>query len=155
MKHLSTIVTAALAAASLAACGGKSKGADAPVGGTGGAAPESDLPFDPEAVRQQLATSAGNEACGVEGGETFGGILKRQGDALGTADETDISFECQPSGADDGTYGCTWSVFSKPPAAPDPDDPCGGECCSGYQIMITVNADGTFDPASANCVAPG
>lgn len=153
MKHLSMIVTAALAAASLAACGGKSKGADAPAGGSSAAAPTSNLPFDPEAVRLTLASAAGNDACGVEDGETFGNILKRQGDALG--DDADVSFECRAGGADDGTYDCTWSVFAKPPAAPDPDDPCGGECCSGYQIMITVNADGTFDPASANCIAPG
>ena len=53
------------------------------------------------------------------------------------------------------TYECTWSVFSKPSGAPDPDDPCGGECCSGFQIMIPVAADGSFDATAITCVAPG
>ena len=55
----------------------------------------------------------------------------------------------------DGRRECTWGVFNKPPAAPDPDDPCGGECCSGYQVIFQVDAAGTIDPASVICNAPG
>ena len=154
MNQRSMIVSTALTVVALAGCGGKGTKTTAPTNG-GGDTSGSGLPFDPAAVQAALASAPGNAACGVEGSETFGDIHKRQGDALGTADQVDVSFACVASGADDGTFDCTWSVFSKPPAAPAADDPCGGECCSGFQIMLNVRADGTFAADTATCVAPG
>ena len=72
---------------------------------------------------------------------------------LGGEAVTDTTFDCQPPM--DGLRECTWGVYNKPPSEPDPDDPCGGECCSGYQIIFKVDAAGAIDPASVFCVAPG
>lgn len=137
------------------ACGGSSKSAP-PALGTSSSGKK--LPFDPEQVRASVAATPGNSACSAEEGQTFGDVMSYQSSLLGDGGDpsrVDTSFTCTASGSGDGTYDCTWSVFAKPSGTPDPDDPCGGECCSGFQVMIPVAADGTFDASAINCIAPG
>jgi hypothetical protein len=50
---------------------------------------------------------------------------------------------------------CTWTVAGKPPATVDPDDPCGGECCSSFSVQVEVDASGAARLASAACLAAG
>ena len=149
MKLPLVLATVAFAAA----CGGSSK--PAPALGTSSSAKQ--LPFDPEQVRAAVAATPGTSACATEENQTFEDVLSYQGSLLANGDPSsvEVTFSCVAAAAGDGTYDCTWSVFAKPSGAPDPDDPCGGECCSGFQIMIPVAADGTFDASAINCVAPG
>ena len=147
MRSTSTILaTARLALA--AACGGKSSAATTPgnAGGTDG--------FDEAKVKAALAALAVPSACdNGSGAPTLGAHLEMQRESLGGASATDESFACQPPL--DGQRECTWSVFGKPPAEPAADDPCGGECCSGYQIIVKVDDAGTVDPNNVFCNAPG
>jgi hypothetical protein len=150
MKLALAFATVALAAA----CGGSSKSAP-PTLGTSSSGKK--LPFDPEQVRAAVAAGPGTDACSAEVGQTFEALFEYQRGLLASGDpaSVEVSFSCLAAAAGDGTYECTWSVFSKPSGAPDPDDPCGGECCSGFQIMIPVAADGSFDATAITCVAPG
>lgn len=151
MKLALAFATVALAAA---ACGGSSKSAP-PTLGTSSSGKK--LPFDPEQVRAAVAATPGNSACATEENQTFEDVLSYQGSLLANGDPSsvEVKYACLAAAAGDGTYECTWSVFAKPSGTPDPDDPCGGECCSGFQIMIPVAADGSFDATAITCVAPG
>jgi len=140
----------------LAACGGKSKGGAAPAPGPASAGDDPATPFDDGAVRAALAATPGVSNCGVEPSTTMGAHFAAQRDGLvgggDTATAVDERFGCKA--ADDGSWDCEWSVFTKP-SAPDPEDPCAEGGGSGYIIMVKVGADGTLMADQINCNAPG
>lgn len=141
--HLPVLATALLA---LAACGGKSAASKSPSRAGDG--------FDPTAVKQTIGAMAVPEACNNgDGAATLAAHLDAQRESLGGAASTEESLECQPPM--DGHRECTWSVFNKPSTAPSEDDPCGGECCSGYQVIFHVDDAGAIDASSIICNAPG
>jgi len=150
MRNTSTFLAAALCALA-AACGGKSAPAlTGPTNSGGDGAGASDT----DAILAAIGAMAVPDACNNgDGAADLKAHLDAQRESLGGAAATDTSFDCQPPV--DGLRECTWGVFNKPPAAPDPDDPCGGECCSGYQIIFKVDAAGAIDPANVFCNAPG
>lgn len=135
-----------------AACGGKSKAptagpANHDSGGGGG--------LDTAKIQTDLAAMEVPSGCG-DPGRTIDAHFQEQVANLGGAGATDVSFRCEPPV--DGLAECSWSVFARPdPAAATggEDDPCGGECCSGYQVIFKVDGAGAIDPASVFCVAPG
>lgn len=151
MRTTTSFLAAALCALA-AACGGKSAPASTGPGNTGGAG---DAPSDDAAkLVAQIGAMAVPEPCNNDDGTAnLKDHLAAQREALGGEAATDTTFECQPPM--DGLRECTWGVYNKPPSEPDPDDPCGGECCSGYQIIFKVDAAGAIDPASVVCIAPG
>lgn len=148
MRSTTTILAAALLALA-AACGGKSPASSNP-GNSAGADG-----FDEAKVKAALAAMAVPEACdNGSGAPNLAAHLEAQRESLGGAAGTDETFDCRPPV--DGVRECTWSVYAKPPADASADDPCGGECCSGYQIIATkVDATGAFAPADVVCNAPG
>lgn len=147
MRTTTTFLAAALCALA-AACGGKSAPASTSPGTTGGG------DADTSKIVEAIGAMAVPEACNNDDGTAnLKAHLDAQRESLGGEAETDTTFDCQAPF--EGRRECTWGVFNKPPAAPDPDDPCGGECCSGYQIIFQVDAAGTIDPASIVCNAPG
>lgn len=148
MRTTTTFLAAALCALA-AACGGKSAPASTSPGDTGGGAEAADT----TKIIEAIGAMAVPEACNNDDGTAnLKAHLDAQRESLGGEAATDTTFECQPPV--DGRRECTWGVFNKP-AAPDPDDPCGGECCSGYQVIFQVDAAGAIDPASVICNAPG
>lgn len=149
MRTTSTFLAAALCALA-AACGGKSAPASTGPGNTVGAGDNADT----SKIVDAIAAMAVPEACNNDDGTAnLKDHLAAQREVLGGEAATDTTFDCQPPM--DGLRECTWGVYNKPPAEPDPEDPCGGECCSGYQIIFKVDAAGAIDPASVFCVAPG
>ena len=140
-----------LAALALAACGGR--GTPAPVTSVPPAAPASaTTPFDTSKVKAALAASAPESACPNEH-PTVDALMAQQRTALGPP--LDETFKCVAGDEAGAPWTCTWSILTKPSANPSPDDPCGGECCSGFMISVEVQADGGIVPGSATCVAPG
>lgn len=137
-------------AAGAAACGGKAKPADTGPGGGGDGGP------DRAALQAKLAAMPQNDACSGDGGGTLADLYAQQKAALVGDDNSpvDESFDCRADDAGTGGWQCTWSVFSKPTGAAS-DDPCGGECCSGYQIMVNVDASGALLADTISCIAPG
>lgn len=133
-----------------AACGGKAKPATEAPGGGGSAGP------DQAALKAELAALPQNDACKTDDGGTLADLMTYQRGLLAgeAGDPTDETFECRPQSVDPG-WECTWSVMSKPSGTPSPDDPCGGECCSGFQVIVAVTEAGTLVPDSIVCVAPG
>ncbi len=151
MRTTTTFLAAALCALA-AACGGKSTPASTGPTNSGGADDAADA--DSTKLVEAIGAMAVPDACNNgDGAADLKAHLDAQREALGGAAATDTTFDCQPPV--DGLRECTWGVFNKPPAAPDPDDPCGGECCTGYQIIFKVDAAGAIDPANVFCNAPG
>lgn len=162
MKQLSIV----LFAVAVAACGGKSKG-PAATGSAEGDDPAT--PFNDGQIKASLSAMTNIEGCGVDASTTLGAHFEQQKKALEGEGEdkgaVEESFLCRAR-ADDA-WDCEWSVFSKPdaPAAPaDPcaaageegEDPCAGECCSGYQILFQVSgSDLQVKSDSVHCIAPG
>ncbi|MBP8805905.1 MAG: hypothetical protein KBG48_04455 [Kofleriaceae bacterium] len=136
-----------------AACGGKAKPAEGPAGPAGPAA--ADGP-DQAALKAELAALPQVDACKTDDGGTLAELMAYQRGLLAGDDPNSVeeTFECRRQDADPG-WDCMWAVMSKPSGAPSPDDPCGGECCSGFQLMVTVTEAGTLVPDSIMCVAPG
>lgn len=155
MQHLRpSVLVSALAAAALAvACGGSSssKPPATPGPSAGGAA----KPFDEEAVRAAIAATPWSSApaCGdpEDVNATLADLYRQQGSEQ--AGRTNV-FNCQPHGAGDGRWQCTWSTLDQP-GAPDPDDPCAEQGMSGFQIIVDVSASGAIDTESIICYAPG
>ncbi len=155
MKQLSIV----LFVVAVAACGGKNKG-PAPAASAEGDDPAT--PFNDGAIKASVAAMSNVEACGIDASTTLGAhfeaqkkLLEGEGEDRSPVEE---SFLCRAR-ADDA-WDCEWSVFATPPPAaegqaPDAEDPCAGECCSGYQIMFQVGGDGTVRNDSVHCIAPG
>ena len=147
MKRLCALM---VVAGALAACGGKSKPATA-VANTGGAT--DGVPFDQAAVQAKLAAAPQNAACNGADSGSLQVLYDEQKTLLTEGGPVDESFACHS--VDTDVWECTWSVFSKPSGAPDPDDPCAEGGSSGYQIIVRVDRAGTLDEAGIVCVAPG
>lgn len=154
MKSFPFVIAFVSFVALAAACGGKSKGAAGPAGPSEG--DDAATPFNDGAVKAALAGTPGVEACGVDASTTMGAHIAAQKDMLkssgGEGDVVQESFMCRAQGG--GKWECEWSVSSRP-AAPSPDDPCGGDGGAGYVIVVGVSDNGTLAPDSINCVAPG
>ena len=136
----------------VAACGGAKANVVAPSGPTG-------TPFDQGEVQKALAAMPAS-GCNEEPGETFADVFRRNDRALGEPGQTELSFACKALPGDQ-LHECQWSTFAKPAAnpcgAPTPagDNPCAGDCCSGFLIIVQVRNDGSIVPDSTACNAPG
>ncbi|MBE7448140.1 MAG: hypothetical protein HS111_04395 [Kofleriaceae bacterium] len=151
--HSLALALAIAVLAPAAACGGKGGGTTTtPAGGgtSGGGTSSAD-----DALRAELAAMAVPEACSGTEATTLRQLLTIQRGYLGTDAETEETFTCRERGDGEPGKSCEWSVFGKPSGAADPDDPCGGECCSGYQILFEVDAAGAVVADSIHCIAPG
>jgi hypothetical protein len=140
-------------ALSLAACGGKQAGTSPSGGSSEG--DDAATPFNDARVKAAIGNTPGDPACGIDASTTMGAHLEAQRAMLTGGDASVIiteSFTCRAQ-ADD-TWECQWGVFTAA-TAPSPDDPCAGEGGSGYIIMAIVANNGTIQPGSINCNAPG
>ena len=145
-------ILGAVTALTLAACGGRATPAPVTPAAPAAATATATTPFDTATVKATLAAAAPDGACPTDH-PTVDAMMAEQRTALGSP--LDETFRCEASDEPGAPWTCTWSILTKPSTSPSPDDPCGGACCTGFLISVSVQPDGAIVPASATCVAPG